>query len=137
GGAGAGGPVAGIDRHVVWRLGDVVASLPRPAWRPDARRDRGVRGEQGPGSHDHHVGGEESLHRSLLSAGVAALVLLPHRGLVLLLVIGGFYQGLSYLAAPAMAMLAERDVATESSRPQVSTPGEREAVERGQLTLTS
>src|SRR5262249_37436414 len=31
GGAGAGGPVAGIDRHVVWRLGDVVASLPRPA----------------------------------------------------------------------------------------------------------
>jgi hypothetical protein len=55
---------------------------------------------------------------TLLLGGVGALVLLPHLGLLLLLVIGGIYQSLSYLAAPAMALLAEREAASERRRPK-------------------
>jgi cellulose synthase/poly-beta-1,6-N-acetylglucosamine synthase-like glycosyltransferase len=73
----------------------------------------------------------------LISAALSAMLLLPHPGLLLLLAIGGFYQGLNYLAAPAMALLAERDVATESSRPQTASPREPSALGRGQFTLSS
>ena len=58
---------------------------------------------------------ELALGAATLAAGVAALLLVPRPGLLLLLVIGGFYQALGYLAAPVMAVLSERDVATESS----------------------
>jgi len=58
---------------------------------------------------------------TLLFGGIGALVLLPHPGLLLLLVIGGLYGSLGYLAAPAVAMLAERDVAMEESRPKTLT----------------
>lgn len=64
----------------------------------------------------------------MLAAGICALRLLPHPGLLLLLVIGGFYQALGYLAAPAMAVLAERDVATESSLAADLSAGAREPV---------
>lgn len=65
---------------------------------------------------------------SMLMAGVCALMVLPHLGLMLLLVIGGFYQSLSYLAAPIMAMLAERDVVTECSLPADLATGAREPI---------
>lgn len=55
---------------------------------------------------------------ALLLGGIGALALLPHPGLVLLLVIGGLYQSLSYLAAPVLAVLAERDVVMQDSRPK-------------------
>jgi glycosyl transferase family 2 len=58
------------------------------------------------------------LGMTLLLGGIAALVLLPHPGLLLLLVIGGLYGSLGYLAAPALALLAERDVVMEESRPK-------------------
>jgi len=57
---------------------------------------------------------ELALGVGLLLAGIAALMLLPHPGLLLLLVIGGFYQSFGYLAAPAMAVVAERDLTAES-----------------------
>ncbi|MBI3539458.1 MAG: glycosyltransferase, partial [Candidatus Eisenbacteria bacterium] len=61
---------------------------------------------------------ELMLGLALLLGGAGALLLLPHPGLLLLFVIGGVYQSLSYLAAPALAMLAEREVALEGSRPK-------------------
>jgi hypothetical protein len=61
---------------------------------------------------------ELMLGLALLLGGVGALMLLPHPGLLLLFVIGGLYQSLSYLAAPALAVLAEREVAQEESRPK-------------------
>jgi hypothetical protein len=67
---------------------------------------------------------ELALGVALLLGGIGALALLPHPGLVLLLVIGGLYQSLSYLSAPVLAMLSERDVVREGSRPKdlASTP---------------
>lgn len=67
---------------------------------------------------------ELALGVALLLGGIGALAVLPHPGLVLLLVIGGLYQSLSYLSAPVLAMLSERDVVREGSRPKdlASTP---------------
>ena len=45
-----------------------------------------------------------------LSIGLGSLAAAPELGLHYLLAIGVTYQGLSYLAAPALALLAERDV---------------------------
>ncbi len=61
---------------------------------------------------------ELALGLALLLGGAGALLLLPHPGLLLLFVIGGVYQSLSYLAAPALAVLAEREVALAGSRPK-------------------
>ncbi|MSQ15762.1 MAG: hypothetical protein EXR50_07870 [Dehalococcoidia bacterium] len=45
-----------------------------------------------------------------LSIGLGSLAAAPELGLHTLLAIGVIYQGLSYLAAPVLALLAERDV---------------------------
>ncbi len=61
------------------------------------------------------------LGSGLLFGGIGALLLFPHPGLLLLLVIGGLYQGFSYLSAPAMAILAEREIARELGRSNIQT----------------
>jgi len=55
----------------------------------------------------------------LLFAGVA-LAALPAQGLVLMLLIGALYQSLNYLAAPVLALLAERDIRRRSAEPVAS-----------------
>jgi len=62
------------------------------------------------------AGAELVLGLTLLLAGIAAFLLLPHLGLLLLLVIGGIYQSLGYLAAPALAILAERELVLNGKR---------------------
>jgi cellulose synthase/poly-beta-1,6-N-acetylglucosamine synthase-like glycosyltransferase len=62
------------------------------------------------------AGTELVLGLTLLLAGIAAFLLLPHPGLLLLLVIGGIYQSLGYLAAPALAILAERELVLNGKR---------------------
>jgi cellulose synthase/poly-beta-1,6-N-acetylglucosamine synthase-like glycosyltransferase len=68
------------------------------------------------------AGAELLLGLALLMGGMVAFLLLPHPGLLLLLVIGGLYQSLSYLAAPALAVLAERELIMEGRR-QKPLPG--------------
>ena len=55
-----------------------------------------------------------------LSIGLGSLAAAPELGLHTLLAIGVIYQGLSYLAAPALALLAERDV-RRSKRASIQT----------------
>jgi hypothetical protein len=55
----------------------------------------------------------------LLFAG-AALAALPAQGLVFMLLIGAIYQSLNYLAAPVLALLAERDIRSRSAEPVAS-----------------
>jgi cellulose synthase/poly-beta-1,6-N-acetylglucosamine synthase-like glycosyltransferase len=62
------------------------------------------------------AGAELLLGLALLLGGIAAFLLMPHLGLLLLLVIGGLYQSLSYLAAPVLAVLAERELVMKGSR---------------------
>jgi hypothetical protein len=62
------------------------------------------------------TGAELFLGVALIVGGTTALVLLPHPGLLLMLAIGGFYQSLSYLAAPALAVIAERDIVQQTRR---------------------
>lgn len=48
-----------------------------------------------------------------LLVAACALAILPRSGLHLLLIIGVFFQSLNYFAAPALALLADRDIRSE------------------------
>jgi len=54
----------------------------------------------------------------LLIAGVHAI--LARRGILLMLMIGAFFQGLRYLAAPVLALLAEWDIRSKPANPSKS-----------------
>lgn len=57
-----------------------------------------------------------------LAFAAAAYAGLPQRGLVLMLVLGAVYQGLNYLSAPALALLAEIEVRRRRVLRAPSTP---------------
>jgi hypothetical protein len=64
---------------------------------------------------------ELSLATGLLAASAAGIAARPEPGLHLLLLIGGLLQGMTYLAAPTLALLADRDLReprAESTRPE-------------------
>jgi hypothetical protein len=61
------------------------------------------------------VRGELVLGLGGLSIGFGSLAAAPEFGLQTLLATGVIYQGLCYLAAPALALLAERDVRRRQS----------------------
>jgi glycosyltransferase involved in cell wall biosynthesis len=61
---------------------------------------------------------ELTLGLACLALAAATLIGFPHRGLTLALALGSAWQGLTYLAAPVLAVVAERDV----RRQIVTTP---------------
>lgn len=75
------------------------------------------------------AGVELFLGLALILGGTVTLLLLPHPGLVLLLVIGGLYQSFSYLAAATLAVLAEREVVMQERRQNsLTTPKASEPI---------
>jgi hypothetical protein len=89
------------------------------------------------GKHDPIAGSSGPLRASASSSSELPYRVLP--GASMPDVLGAFVASKTlYLAAPAMAVLAERDVATESSRPNVASQVPRGASSpREQVTLSS